>query len=86
MAYLVEHFLVHIIDFVIVGAGYYMVRFGRWRAAGMVLLSFYVLALVGTLMPEGVTSYWPFINAALGVVVAEIAGWMFRQRASRQTT
>jgi hypothetical protein len=55
------------------GGGYYLLRIGR-RRFGVILLLLYIAALIGIAMSsEGIASYWPFIAAALGVIVAEVA-------------
>lgn len=83
MAYVAEHFLIHIIDFALVAVGYYLARFGRHKWVGWLLLGLYVFALAGTLTaPDGFATYWPFINAALGIVLAEMVG-QFRQRGGK---
>jgi hypothetical protein len=73
LSYFVENLLVHLPDFALAGGGYYLLRIGR-RRFGVILLLLYIAALIGIAMSsEGIASYWPFIAAALGVIVAEVA-------------
>jgi uncharacterized membrane protein YccC len=79
LAYIAEHFLVHLPYLALTCLGFYALRFGRtfW---GIVLLSIFVLSLIGTGMEHGIDSPWPFIDGAAGIVIAEILGRIIRRR------
>lgn len=90
VAYVLENLIVHVIDIVIVGVGYYLVRFG-WKQPrsgfGVVMLLVWVASLYGSTMGDTPSfDWWQPIAAAFGALLAKLNGWQRRRLARRGPT
>lgn len=80
LAYIAENTIVHSVDALIIGGGYWLVRFARKGqevrlGIGMVLIVLYLVATAGTAMAGGPgISQWGVGMAVVGALIAEAIG------------
>jgi len=83
-AYVIEQLLVHSPDALIVGGGYYLIRFTSKIKWGGVCLLLYAMAIVGMMTTEtDEFSWWRPIAAIVGCFIAELIG---RRREKKRRT
>ena len=78
--YVLENAVVHSVDALIVGLGYWFIRFSSKRGWGIALLILYAMATVGSMMGGGSgLGLWGIVMAIVGVLLAEFIGrWRVR--------
>lgn len=83
LAFLAEQIIIHLVDWLIGGlAGWLIGRGGRGRGIGITLAIFYVGAVVGMLMGDGMQSYFGLSAAIMSFALMLWLGLRQRRQVS----